>query len=106
MYKHKEMTPLQKRIDNKTRKGGPDDCWIWVGCKSTDGYGKIKVNRKVRYVHRVVYELARGYKISEGRQINHNCGTRDCINPRHLENVTVQENIEDRWARIPTRSKI
>lgn len=70
------------------------DCWEWVGSRSQDGYGVVTIRdpRKVgRYAHRVVYEALVG-PIPEGLTIDHLCRNRGCVNPDHLEPVTVREN--------------
>lgn len=74
---------------NKTNNG----CWIWCGCLSKDGYGSISVNCKPKLVHRVAYELWRE-PIPPGLQIDHLCRIRSCVNPKHLEVVTQQENFK------------
>ncbi len=67
-------------------------CWLWN--KSTDGryYGKIKVNGKMEYVHRVSYSTFVG-DIPKGLEIDHLCKVKLCLNPRHLEAVTHSENL-------------
>ncbi len=62
-------------------------CWIWVGPVSErDGYGTIKVEGRMRAVHRFVYEMHRG-PIPEGLTIDHLCGEQLCVNPSHMEAV-------------------
>lgn len=68
-------------------------CWVWQGKRNPAGYGKIKIgpNRKEGYAHRVSYALHRE-EIPEGLTIDHLCGNKSCINPRHLEAVPRGEN--------------
>ena len=74
----------------KVDKSG--DCWLWTGTINLEGYGSIKRNR-VRYVsHRVSYEALVG-PIPEGYVIDHLCRVRNCVNPEHLEPVTIKENV-------------
>lgn len=51
----------------------------------------MRVNGKKRGVHRVVYELEYG-PIPEGRELDHLCRNRACVNPKHLEIVSHREN--------------
>lgn len=71
----------------------PDDCWRYLGYKDKDGYGLMRgVAGKTQLAHRVVYE-ALVAPIPPGLQLDHLCRVRDCLNPKHLEPVTLKENI-------------
>jgi hypothetical protein len=72
-------------VDEKT------GCWLWNGAKR-GGYGRIRTPDGLREAHRVSYEVHKG-QIAEGLCIDHLCRNRACINPDHLEPVTMQENI-------------
>jgi hypothetical protein len=66
-------------------------CWIWTGAK-VDGYGQVKIKRKVRYVHVVMWELHNG-PVPPGRELDHfKCENRACCNPQHVRPVTLREN--------------
>lgn len=71
-------------------------CWIWMGAKGGghpgDRYGLVKLQGKLRLAHRVVFELLSG-PIPEGLTLDHLCRTRLCVNPVHLEPVSLKENI-------------
>lgn len=69
-----------------------DDCWIWEGALTTDGYGHLLWRGKIRLVHRVVYELLVG-PIPESLTLDHLCRVRSCANPAHVEPVTHRVNI-------------
>lgn len=69
-----------------------DDCWLWVGAKSSEGYGSFRLNDKAIGAHRVAYELLVG-PIPHGLTIDHLCKVRHCVNPAHLEPVTMAENV-------------
>lgn len=82
---------LVERITALIEVQGDDGCWIWRGTKS-NGYGRVSVDRRLHYVHRVVYALTVG-EIPEGLQLDHLCRNRACCNPAHLEPVTASENV-------------
>jgi hypothetical protein len=67
-------------------------CWLWTGGLDQYGYGKVRIYGRTRGVHRVAYELWVG-PVPDGMQLDHRCRVRHCINPEHLEPVTVGENI-------------
>ena len=66
-------------------------CWIWQGYTDRKGYGQIKIDGQAFWAHRVAYAEFRG-TIPDGLTIHHTCGTPGCINPDHLELMTLQEN--------------
>ena len=72
------------------------DCWLWTGWKNRAGYGCFDTGgrkNKCRWMaHRFSYTLQFG-EIPNGREIDHLCRNRDCVNPAHLEVVTHTENI-------------
>lgn len=68
-------------------------CWLWQGTiKNDSGYGVIGIDYKKYYVHRLVYEALVG-PIPDGMHIDHICRIRHCVNPDHLEPVTLAENV-------------
>ena len=67
-------------------------CWLWEAGCSRSGYGYISQARKMRQAHVVAYELFVG-RVPEGKELDHLCGVRCCVNPAHLEPVTHRENL-------------
>jgi hypothetical protein len=68
-------------------------CWIWLRSLDSAGYGKAWDERAKRLViaHRLYYERAFG-PIPDGLHIDHRCRVKRCVNPDHLEAVSVTEN--------------
>jgi hypothetical protein len=71
-----------------------DGCWLWTGYRNPEpkNYGRIRVYGRLWTTHRLAYEVLVG-PIPEGLTLDHLCRRPPCINPAHLEPVTVQENI-------------
>lgn len=67
-------------------------CWLWTANKSYDGYGRFMLKGKVRFAHRVAYAAIIG-EVGSGKELDHLCRVRHCVNPSHLEAVTHAENV-------------
>ena len=78
------------RFWSKVDKSG--DCWLWLGARNHNGYGRHMFRGHRIMAHRVAYMLSVG-EIPAGLQLDHLCRTRRCVNPSHLEPVTQTENI-------------
>lgn len=66
-------------------------CWIWTGPLNKDGYGPFFIEGRNAEAHRVAFLLLRG-EIGEGLVLDHLCRNPCCVNPHHLEPVTLAEN--------------
>lgn len=76
----------------KVRRGGPDECWKWLGAKGNGGYGLFFNGERLVPAHRWIYERIYG-AVPKELSLDHLCRTRDCVNTRHLEPVTTQVNL-------------
>jgi hypothetical protein len=65
-------------------------CWLWLGPFDRHGYPKYGVKSKL--AHRLVFKLFGG-ELQQGLTLDHLCRIKKCVNPDHLEQVTVRENI-------------
>lgn len=70
-------------------------CWNWGGTKDPAGYAMLALGTLGLGQHRaarVSYRIFTGI-IPKGMTIDHLCRNRECVNPGHLQVVTVSENI-------------
>lgn len=69
-------------------------CWLWTGPVNHEGYARMRVpGWPTKWaIHRVSYEVFIG-PILKGLTIDHLCRNPSCVNPAHLEPVTMEVNI-------------
>jgi hypothetical protein len=71
----------------------PSGCWEWNASKYPSGYGQFAAyGGKSRPAHIFAYESHRG-KIDAGSHVHHLCENRWCVNPEHLELVSIPEHV-------------
>lgn len=87
-----ERTDLE-RFMAKVRSADALDCWIWLGGRSPGDYGQFYLGkgRTPTPAHRWSYEYFVA-EIPDGLVIDHLCRVPLCVNPWHLEPVTIAEN--------------
>lgn len=84
------MLTTQERFWSKVEK--TETCWNWTCPPTTAGYGQFQdYSHHMVLAHRWAYENLVG-PIPEGLVIDHLCRNRMCVNPAHLEPVTIKEN--------------
>lgn len=100
------MLPLNVFL-NITFTPGPwvEPCWIWTK-GSTNGYGMVRHNGKMVYVHCLVYELLVG-PIPKGYVMVCSC-SRSCCNPKHWKPFTRVEaaKLRSKWGSEPKELKL
>jgi len=72
-----------------------DSCWNWTGAINELGYGRFRWGGRVSVAHRFAYEMVNP-PISKGKEVDHICHNRACVNPAHLRLVTRKQNMENR----------
>lgn len=83
------------KLENLSKKFIIDSngCWVWQANISQSGYGRVSAYNKVYQAHRLMYRQVKG-DIPAGQVIDHLCRVRPCINPSHLEPVSIGENVK------------
>jgi hypothetical protein len=91
-------TYLVERIDASA------DCWLWTGPRTANGYGRCKARSHLReqLAHRAVYQALVG---DPGESLDHLCLNKLCVNPDHLERVTIAVNTARKWPAKKVRCK-
>jgi len=74
---------------NKDENG----CWKWCGSRAITGYCNFFYNGKVYLAHRAsLLVWGKVKELTQGLQVAHSCGNRDCVCPEHLSEKTRSEN--------------
>ncbi len=86
---------LYKRFWSKVKIKTPDSCWLWTTTLLKDGYGQFWLDGKFVKPHRMVLFLVRGIALDSYGQltVDHLCRVRHCVNPDHLDIVSLRENL-------------
>ena len=94
-----EATDAAARDAIRRHSSVEGECWIWQGSRNRGGYGNLSANLgdgdRPHLAHRVSYVVFVG-EIGDGKQIDHRCRVRACVNPAHLRPCVSGENMENR----------
>lgn len=101
---HLDGLSPNERFDKFTPNRHENDCWIWQGPVSTNGYGNIHFQRKTVSAHKFSYERFIG-PVPAGMKICHRCDTPLCVNPEHFFLGTHRQNMDDMLAKGRKRNK-
>jgi len=86
---------LAERLDRHSMPEPNSGCVLWTGYCNQDGYGKLRIHKIQRPVHRLAWEVASG-PIPAGFCVCHRCDVPSCINLDHLFLGTHADNMADR----------
>ncbi len=92
----KQIKKLFKAQRENMIKNRKEKCIEWKGRITDRGYGVVMIKGKNLLVHRLAYILHTGKFLPDKRSkmtIDHLCRNKICINPYHLEFVSIKENL-------------
>lgn len=92
-----DVAPYAEKFARNLAPANDADCWFWNGSLNPAGYGRFCIgygkdgNRHV-FAHRASWVLHTGRDLPGDLSIDHLCEIRACVNPSHLEPVSIHEN--------------
>ena len=69
-------------------------CIEWIGSRDSNGYGQLRINKKLVKAHRYAVEQKTG-PIPFGMVVMHICDNPRCVNVDHLRIGTYTDNVRD-----------
>ena len=86
---------LKEKILSNVVVNEETGCWDWQRSKTRNGYGHVRVGKKLKSSHRISYEVFLG-EIGSNLNVLHKCDNRGCCNPDHLFLGTHSDNMRDK----------
>ena len=82
-----------KRFFSKITKQS-NGCWEF-SMRDRDGYGVFQLDGKQWRAHRFMMHITEGLSVDKP-VVMHTCDNPACVNPKHLQNGTIQDNNLDK----------
>ncbi len=87
-YCKNNLSQARDRFFKFVDKSG--SCWVWTGSRDPNGYGKFSYSSESVFAHRYSYALDK--PLDKSLTLDHLCRNTSCVNPSHLEQVTIGVN--------------
>jgi hypothetical protein len=88
-----------QKFYNRLTQGAADECWLWQGATTRDGYGQLWIGPgRLEGAHRLAWVLSHGF-IPAGMWVLHQCDRPACCNPKHLFLGNQLANMQDAAAK-------
>lgn len=85
----KGVTPLMRFL--MSYKEASSGCWEWLGGQQP--YGRFYMGGFNHFAHRAAILLLTDTPLSNDMTVDHLCSNTRCVNPKHLEVVSIEENM-------------
>lgn len=89
---------LPDRFWSKVQPCPMSGCWLWTGSTRDNGYGCFESDGRQYKAHRFVMAVNMGVR-DFADTIDHRCEIKCCVNPAHLDIVSIRENTLRYWDR-------
>lgn len=92
------MPADQARFWVLVQKGGPSECWPWLGCRAgyaPHQYGRFRLDGRMQPAHRLAKVMADGEPSAANLLACHSCDNPLCVNPAHIFWGTQTDNMRD-----------
>lgn len=87
-----------QHIVRKINPKNKTDCWFWTGAFNSSDQPVTRLNGKLCYVHRVLWDhyhhIEKRTHNDPTRLITRTCGDKRCVNPYHMQVISAQEHMD------------
>jgi|PlaIllAssembly_1097288.scaffolds.fasta_scaffold2188956_1 hypothetical protein len=81
----KRLSLEERWVERVDEPSDDNSCWIWNGSRSTQGYGKLRVEGKDLLAHQIGWKIMGKSPCRGKTYLRNKCGNKLCVNPDHWE---------------------